>query len=212
MLAFRILLAVSAGIWATFGHAQSAGELAECREIDNEVARLNCYDAAVVKILDGSEQAEKTIETSGVAELDMGNWTVQSGTDPLTDEETFLAALESSEGVSSFQKPTLLIRCKQNSSEVFVAWGEYLSDNALVTSRFGAEKPSTFTWEEASDQTATFLGSERHAWFFKSALSSEKFVAQIEPYRSGPITAVFNLAGIQVVMADKSTVCGLPLK
>ena len=188
--------------------AQDADALLTCKKIKNEVARLNCYDAQVAKL--EAPAAPATEESKPADEvLDTGKWLVENALDPMTDEATFTAALAADSGGSGYNKPTLFIRCKQKSAEVFVSWGDYLGDNTVVTTRFGDDAPGTFSWSQSTDSTATFLYSDRLSWFFESAVRVDKLATQITPYQSGPITAVFDLRGISNILTDKKELCGI---
>lgn len=179
-----------------------------CKKIENEIARLNCYDAQAAK-LDPAVSNTGNEPTPSSEVVDRGKWLVETGLDPITDQATFTAALAADSGGSGYNRPTLLIRCKQKSSEVLVSWGDYLGDNTVVTARFGNEAPETFSWSQSTDSTATFLYSDRLKWFFETAIRVDRLATQITPYQSGPITAVFDLRGIANVLSDKKEMCGI---
>lgn len=179
-----------------------------CKAIENEVARLNCYDAQAAK-LDSADSTTASEDVPSAEVVDKGKWQVEIGMDPITDQETFTAALAADSGGSGYNRPTLFIRCKQRSSEVFVSWGDYLGDNTVVTARFGDAAPETFSWSQSTDSTATFLYSDRLKWFFDTAVRVDKLATQITPYQSGPITAVFDLRGTANVLSNKKELCGI---
>lgn len=187
---------------------QEVAAFLTCKKIENEIARLNCYDAQAAK-LDSAASTNENEAAPSTEVVDKGKWVVETGLDPITDQATFTAALAADSGGSGYNKPTLFIRCKQKSSEVFVSWGDYLGDNTVVTTRFGDEAPETFSWSQSTDSTATFLYSDRLRWFLEKAVIVDKLATQITPYQSGPITAVFDLRGIANVLNDQKVLCGI---
>jgi hypothetical protein len=189
--------------------AQDPEDLSVCKAIEIDIDRLRCYDSFV----NGLEPADSS---SGVAEgpantldLDAGKWVVENSVDPMSDAATLLAILEADQGGNIYRRPALVVRCQKRSSEIFVAWNEYLADNSDVTVRFGDDKPSTFRWESSADNTATFLPAARKDWFYQTAMSVDRIVMQVSPYNSGPITAVFDVRGMEDMLSDNFDLCGI---
>jgi type VI secretion system protein VasI len=89
-------------------------------------------------------------------------------------------------------------------------WGSFLgSDAPSVLTRIGDEKADTRLWSQSSDKTASFLSGDR-VGFIKKMMMSDKFVAQVTPYSSNPITAVFDTAGLSEAIKPVQEVCRWP--
>jgi type VI secretion system VasI family protein len=180
-------------VLATYANAQQNDALDSCRKIENEVARLNCYDAMAAKFNSTDETAEQGLDKLDESIAGSGKWLVEQNADPMSDQPMFTAALAADEGGTAYRKPTLFIRCKNKSAEVYIGWNAFLSDNTFVTVRFGDQAPAGSNWLSSTDETATFLDYARVEQFLESAMGVETIAARTEPYRSGPVTAVFDV-------------------
>ncbi|SIN82745.1 type VI secretion system-associated protein TagO [Vannielia litorea] len=204
------LLLASVGIGMCCAKSASAQDsIARCVSIKNEVARLNCYDAAASSFADVDREGRPVeIPTKPTVADGTGKWNYQSSSDPLTDEAVFTAYV-TSDYPSAGRDPILFVRCKSNSIDAYIAWNEYLSDNTTVTVRFGDDEPETSNWASAVDETATFVPGGRLQAFLTRMMTVDKLTARIQPYREGPVTAVFDLTGMKTVFDPYRDLCRL---
>lgn len=140
-----------------------------------------------------------------------GLWAVSEEVNPIDDTMTVTAVLLAKEGQGVYgDQVTMALRCKSDRVEAFILWFSYLgSDDPTVTYRFGTEAALTNYWGLSSDSTATFYRGPLneldadympfHDSFVKKLMTVDRFVAQVTPYNENPITAVFDLTGIEHV-------------
>jgi len=176
-------------------------EIAKCASVEGELARLDCYD--------------KLANTVGVSkkgstnQKKYGKWDLEIKKNPIDDSKTVVGILAAKDGKSKWGKPiSLVLRCQSKRTEAYIMWGSYLGDdNPAVLVRIGDAEAATERWSASTDKTATFYKSDAIE-FVKSLEKSKKFVAQITPYMESPITAVFDLSGIDKVTTALKETCG----
>jgi len=156
-----------------------------------------------------TEVEEETIEEPLI--MDTGKWICSKKIDPIDDSTVIAFILYSDSGKSIYGEPIRLVlryRGSDSSSEtrLYINWYSYLGrDTTPVTYRFGNEKAKTGYWAISTDNTATFyssgffnvLSSKRTINFVGDLIKFDRFVAQVSPYRENPITAVFDVRGIE---------------
>jgi len=175
-------------------------EIAKCANVEGELARLVCYD----KLADTVGVSKK--KTTNLKRV--GNWLVEIDKNPIDDSKTVVGILSAQDGTSKWGKPvSLFLRCRSKETDVYINWGSYLgNDNLVVLTRIGAEEATANIWTSSTDKTATFYQGEVIE-FIKKLSSSKKFVAQLTPYMESPITAIFDLTGIDKVTRYVKETC-----
>lgn len=129
---------------------------------------------------------------------------VRQSTDPLNDSLTTNASLVAAEGKGLFGEPiTLVLRCTDDGLEIFVVWNVFL-DSSKVAIRFDdGEVRRNDRWILSNDNTATFYNyppvSNYHVRFIQWLTDANRLVAQVKPYNDDPLTAVFDLTGIDQI-------------
>lgn len=175
-------------------------KLNACHGIRSDLRRLACYDAIAKAGTQTGSPAPKAASASG-------KWQVTEQTNPLDDSKTSIAFLAADAGRSRLGEPiALVLRCQSGKTEAFAVWSEYLGDDARVTSRVGAAPAETRSWSVSSDNTASFAPKPKT--FIRSLLAAKRLVLQVTPYDESPITAVFDLTGVQEAVAPLRTNCG----
>lgn len=174
-------------------HAMAA-DASHCLKIEDPDARLGCYDM----------EYGKTSSTEQTA----GDWVSHTETNPLDDSSTVLLVLESESGTNRRrQSVKLAIRCKSNTTDMWIIWGDYLgNDMPSVTTRLGQEDAKTDRWSLSTNNTSTFYPGSPIG-LLKEMMSETRYVAQITPYNESPITAVFNISGLEEAIGPLRKTC-----
>lgn len=154
-------------------------------------------------------------ETSDDKGAGSGAWRVRTNVNPIDDTQTVTLSLTAETGTSRFGEPvTFIARCKSNTTEAYVVWGDFLGDDSSdvysewkrVTVRIGAGQPREEWWGVSTDRNATFAPS----WagnFLKELLDENRLVLQTIPYGENPNTAIFEVAGLRNVLGELAETC-----
>ena len=164
-------------------------EMESCTGIMDEELRLKAYDALAEKL--GFRPTIREQQDS------VGKWLVEVDINPMDDSKTVVLVLIADEGTTSWGKrPILVLRYKSGKTSVYVNWQDYLGSEAYVTCRIGNDKPKSQRWSLSTDSKATFY-PESSEGFIARLLTVEKLVLQVTPYSETPVTAVFDVRGLQ---------------
>lgn len=170
--------------------------LEKCAQMSNPAQRLSCFDE-----LTSDRGLSHTNELSQSVE---SKWETDIEVDPLTDKNIYLATLEADSGPSRFDlKPWLTIRCRDDKTELYIVWVEYLgSRDVSAMYRLDQEPAQTGTWHISTNGRAAFF--PRPVPFLKELIATEStsFVVRITPYREAPATAIFDVSGAAEALAD----------
>ncbi len=163
-------------------------------KIQNDSSRLARFDML-------AKRATLLAEDSSEEESN-GNWLIQTKDNPLDDTKTIFGAIRADQGTNSYgDKPVFVARCKSDDITVFINWGEYLGDDARITYRIGESESQSKNWSVSTDSKSTFIPRNEDD-FLKKLQNNDRFVAQVTPYNSNPITAVFNITGVNEVVSQ----------
>ncbi len=175
-------------------------EIAKCAAVDGELSRLTCYDKLANTIGVSMKKSTNQKKT--------GNWMMEIQKNPIDDSKTVIGVLTAKSGKSKWGNPiSLILRCQSKQTEAYINWGSYLGDDSPeVLVRIGDTEAVTERWGSSTDKTVTFYRADAIE-FAKSLESSKKFVAQVTPYMESPITAVFELNGIDKVVKSIREIC-----
>ncbi|WP_370979461.1 type VI secretion system-associated protein TagO [Agaribacterium sp. ZY112] len=175
-------------------------QVAKCATIDSDLARLECYDAlAQASGLAGKQTVPTQVQGKG-------KWSVSVDVNPVDDSKTVTLSLDADSGQSKWRQPVYLIaRCKSNKTEVYIGWNDYLGREAQVLTRVGSKKAVTSYWGMSTNSKATF--HNKPIPFLKEMLSENKLVAQVTPYNESPVTAVFDISGLQNAIKPLRETC-----
>tara|TARA_R110002110_G_scaffold301156_1_gene515216 strand:- start:180979 stop:181590 length:612 start_codon:yes stop_codon:yes gene_type:complete len=177
-----------------------AQDIAECAVISGELDRLECYDQlARDNSLDGPQP-------SGVVIDGTGKWSVRVETNPLDDTTTVTLVLRADEGESRFGTPVgMVARCQSGETDIFIAWSEYLGSEAVVTHRIGQNDAVRSRWALSTDSQATFFNNPQD--LLEQMLGEERLVTQVTPYNENPVTAIFDIRGLENAITPLRETC-----
>ena len=184
-----IAFALATGLTATAHAAPTDKEIAACAIVEGDLSRLECYDTLAQRYGLQGPQAQP-VDASG-----SGKWSVDIETNPIDDSKTVTLILKADEGNSRWGRPVVMIaRCKSNTTDLYIAWNDYLGSEADVLSRVGDTKAQTRRWSMSTDSKATF--HPQPIAFLKSMMEANTLVAQVTPYNESPVTAIFDTTGL----------------
>jgi hypothetical protein len=157
---------------------------------------------------DFPRRPEKEAPSSAASVIeDLAGWQVSETRNPLTDSPLVTLVLQANSG-GLMSTPALVLRCRDNKTEVYINWNQYLGSDDLVrvTSRVGTGKASTDSWPASTDNEATFYPAS-YVGLIKRLINADRFVAQVTPYNESPVTAVFELAGLSEKVTPLRRAC-----
>ena len=192
-LQVSILLSVAllAGLPAS---AQSRADLARCVALNNDLARLACFDNVASKA-GLSTRPKKT---------QVGKWKVETSTSPVDDTKTIVASLAAVEQVQvgyRRTRPTMFARCQESQFSVFVVLDAFLgTDEIEVTHRFDSEPPVVELWSTSTDHSGAFAPSPEE--FLSAMVDSSKLLFRMTPYSENTITFSLAVGGIERVIPE----------
>ena len=171
-------------------------DLQRCMFIKADAERLVCYD----KVSGRSDANKKTSKD--------GRWETSVEKDPLNDSLTTVALAESVKGENRRgQKPRLIIRCRGKEQELFISWGVYIErESSSITTRVRDEEAFDAHWSVSSDKRSTFYPHASD--LIQKVRSGGSLVVQVVPYNENPITATFNMGGLDKVLKRVKNECG----
>lgn len=147
---------------------------------------------------------------------DPGKWRMDRSSNPIDDSATVVASLTADEGLSEYGKAVSFVaRCKSNTTEAYLIWNTYVGDDSRspyeewkrVTIRIGDKPSATQNWSTSTDKEATFA-PDWAGGLLKEMVGEERMVAQITPYGANPITAIFDIRGMEGPLRAISSECG----
>jgi len=136
--------------------------------------------------------------TDSVDESDTGKWFYEKSINPIDDTVIVSFVLERER--APFRSPMLVLRYRDKKTDLYIRWYEYFSsDITRVTYRFDTEKAKTESWLVSTGNDSTFYSckSKDTIKFIQRLMEADRFVVQVTPYRSGPVTVTFDVRGLK---------------
>jgi type VI secretion system protein VasI len=145
----------------------------------------------------------------------MESWQVQEDRSPMDGSRTVTLELESDstvEGWLANTKPTLVIRCLEHQTVVYVVTGlsaqpelgEY--DRYSVQIRLDDRKAMTQHWSQSTDSKALFAPSA--VGLARRLGAAKTMLFRFTPFNSSPALAKFDLGGLDRYLPKVSAACG----
>ena len=201
----NFVVATSLLFMCGFGLAQNPEiSLSTCTSIETPLARLACYDNL-------AGRTNTNPQTSATGSLS-ANWAVNIDTNPIDDSQSVVISTDAVEGRSDYGRaPALVLRCSSGETDFYIVWDDYIGsdEDAYVTSRVGDEQANRRLWGLSTDSTATFYPGNQAGLVnhIMEIMNADRYVAQITPYNSSPVTAVFDVSGLTEVIKPLRDTC-----
>lgn len=140
-----------------------------------------------------------------------GAWRVSTETSPIDDSTNVHLALDSTNSITgrfgSNAQPRLYIRCKEKTTEVFVVWDVYLGiDETDILHRLDDRPARTLEWSISTDYKAAFYPGNDIS-FARELQKHDKLLLRVTPYGESPVTATFELAGLENAIESLKQAC-----
>lgn len=147
-----------------------------------------------------------------------GAWRISRSVNPLDDSATFVMSLASDTRARFGDTVRFIARCKSNKTEAYVVWHDYLGDDSRsvysswksVTLRLGRSPAQTMKWDLSTDKKATFY-PEWAGNLLREMYVHDQMVVQTTPYNESPVTAVFDIRGMETGLRELSDTCNWSL-
>lgn len=144
-----------------------------------------------------------------------GQWQVETDKSAMDDSPTVVLSVRanaaSADRLGKTIRPTLSIRCKENDTDVFINWQQFLTtggsdDGTSVQYRIDAARAVTAPWSISTDFTATF--SRNSVQLARKLATGRRLVVRTTPYGEDPVEASFNLDGLAPLLPRVAQACG----
>lgn len=189
--------------------AELERELERCQALPRGSVRDECYaNIDRQQKQDIKELLDSTDEILGKETPDFGHWEVAEKKNPIDDTPVVVLTLMSYKGATSGGAPSLVIRCKSNTTNVFIAWLDRMSyrDTMPVTTRLDSEKAQTLDWSLSTNNEATFFPGKDYV-FAKKMIDHSELIARTTPRGENPVTAYFDLDGLPEAIKPLREAC-----
>lgn len=178
----------------------SGQEISVCRSLEDDGARLACFD----KLVEG-------VPATPPMATDFGKWRVVEKTSPLDDSKGVAAALlPQSSSSTGFTEASAYIRigCDENVTSVVISTEMFMRDERpSVTYRIGNAKAVTEAWPRSTDYKAVGLWSGKEAIpFIKALADGHKLVVRLQD--RDRVDAEFDLSNVSAVRSKVAAACG----
>ncbi len=150
----------------------------------------------------------------GISATGAGEWHVNEERSAMDGSKTVTVFREAENDVQGWldaKKPTLLVRCKENQTDVYVATGmaasvEYGTDTHTVRLRLDDGGPITQHWSESTGNDALFAPN---AVQLATRMANAKTLAfEFTPFNANPAVVRFNLDGLRPHLDTVASTCG----
>jgi type VI secretion system protein VasI len=167
----------------------------------------------------GPSSTESTgVGTADVPAPEAGSWTVNESSSPMDDSRTVTLHLSADGSYTSWTNdehtPSLIIRCKENQTDLFVVNGTAANpelghfQEATVRLRIDNAKPYSELWSESTDNEALF--APRPISLARRLGQAERLTYQFTPFNSSPVTVTFTVRGLDQHLPKLASGCRWP--
>lgn len=155
--------------------------------------------------LTGSAQLKSTAATPGrkATDSEKGKWSGGfAGFSAMDDSQSVVYRLDAEDSIAGWLKrhrPTLVLRCMERKTEVYIETGMSAAvvygntDKARVRVRFDQSAPTSELWGESTDNEAIFAPSPIQ--FVRMVHKSNRLLVEFTPFNASPVFISFDLTG-----------------
>lgn len=142
-------------------------------------------------------------------------WTENSSVNAMDNTKQVTLALKADNDIQSFigsATPSLIIRCKENSTDAYVSLGTQVeveygeTDSAKVRVKYDDGSPIGERWSKATSGDALF--SPAANTFAKKLATSQTFMFEFTPFQKSAETVTFNVRGLDKHLGKVASACG----
>ena len=172
-------------------------EFFECAGIYDDRDRIECYD----------QLAGSLVEDAPAGVRGVGRWEVSIETDE--DNNTIAVSLTGaaeSDKTQSEESITVVMRCRNGDTDLYINWQDYLGNEASVQTQIGDQGAVTQNWNLSASHQSSFYPDDSTE-FITQLLNADLLVAQVSPYRARPVRATFNLTGLSDAIVPLRQTC-----
>lgn len=179
--------------------------ISKCTQIGPPLARLKCFDE-----LAGTEVKDKPNNEKPVENIN-GKWNVSVKPDPVDDIKTVTLQLKAED-----ERFWMVIRCKNNNTELYINWGRYLKvytdllerhKSTPVLIRIGKEEAKESHWSLSTDERATFHPDDSIIPFIKKLIVNDTLLAQVPGIANSTHRAIFDIKGLDNAIKPLKETC-----
>jgi hypothetical protein len=164
--------------------------------------------------------SKPTAAVTSSTQTSTDGWNVSHDHSPMDDSKTAVLSLDSDdviEGPLGQSKPTLIIRCQEGKTEVYIhtgmaasveedSEGELIHSHAVKT-RLDQNDAATEHWGESTAHDALFSPGDGIE-FAKQLAEARTLIFEFTPFDSNPVVAHFNLQGLNTHLSEVADACG----
>lgn len=192
--------------WIAVAPGVAFADEATCSKIPADLDRLACYDRE-----SGTTPVVHVENTAATA------WQVQTEVSKLTDKKTvFLTATSQSKVTCSWNSESdvwVMIRCEDGITSAIISSSCHMvsspyNDYGKIDYRVDDKPAKSVSMQESTSNKALGLWSGRKAIpFIKQMLGGKHMIVKFTPYGDNPVTAEFDISGIDEAIKTLRTEC-----
>lgn len=117
------------------------------------------------------------------------------------------AAEERVNRYGSPSRPSLIIRCQEKATELYIVADDYLGmDTTQVAARIDDSKPATSTWDISTDSKGMFARGAIP--LIRKLVGKTSYTVRFTPYNESPVTLKFDVRGLAGHLPKVAQACG----
>ncbi len=144
-----------------------------------------------------------------------GRWSIRTSTNAIDDSKIVLVSTNrsvvGSDNYGNSITASVLLRCMENTTSLILNTSEFMSDTqgfGRVDFRVDDKKAQRLNMIGSTDNRALGLWNGRRSIpVIKSMFDGEKLTLRFTPYNENPITATFNIQGVENAVAELRETC-----
>lgn len=178
--------------------------IAGCALIESVIKRVECYDD-LSRALD-LEPTRKSIQTSS-------QWSLRIDQSKFKDTKDVYLSVEANDSVRigpyDIVKPTLWVRCMENTTSIFIVYNHFLgSDGIKIEYRIDRERALEDLWYISTDHNSVGLWRGNTSLpFIRRLLGKSTLLVRLTPFSESPVTVSFTVSGLREEIGQLAAAC-----